>query len=513
MKFSSRLLIFSLGFFCIGAQTLLIREFITSFVSNDLAVAVFFASWFCWIALAAWLVGKSRFLLTWLAKHLILLLLFYLPAFLLQYGLIFQVRKLAGVEAYALFPLLRMLGWALVVNALAGIITGMLFPAACEWFRDRDGGPVSLVYILEALGSLAGGVVITLLLACQVNPMLILLVFFLLLSGPVVLANFAGKNRWRYLAAILPVLLLLAGALRLDRSLMEEIYRLKWVKLLPAENYVGAFQTSQAEYLYGKSGEQWQILRGGGVNEVLPDRESGALTAAVLLCQHPRARQVLVVGGNQNLCRELLRIPQLTGISWAYFDRDYYPRLEKLLPENLSLKDPRLTRLTEDVRIHLAEKKGSYDLVYIDIPLADSAIGNRYFTREFYCLVNQNLAAGGVLGVRLTGGENVIGRETALLGASISRTLRLVFRWQIIKAGEDTWLIASDNSGISGDPDLLEKRFAGLPGAAGIFPPPAIHMLYQPDRERFARQKYDEIQTPGFFLINRDRKPLPIFSA
>ncbi len=60
MRLSRFFVIFSYGLFSIAAQSLLFREFITSFEDNDISVGIFFASWFLWVGGGALLVSKSQ---------------------------------------------------------------------------------------------------------------------------------------------------------------------------------------------------------------------------------------------------------------------------------------------------------------------------------------------------------------------------------------------------------------------------------------------------------------------
>ncbi len=105
MKFARNLLIFSYGLFTIAAQSLLFREFLTTFESNDISVGIFFASWFVWVGLGAIIVNRIPALAKKLLKNIEFLFLLYLPAFILELILIIQARELAGIESYALLPI------------------------------------------------------------------------------------------------------------------------------------------------------------------------------------------------------------------------------------------------------------------------------------------------------------------------------------------------------------------------------------------------------------------------
>ena len=151
MKFARGLLIFSYGLFTIAAQTLLFRQFLTTFEGNDISVGFFFGSWFLWVGLGALLVYRAGSLAEKLLTHIEFLFLAYLPAFILQLILIIQARELVGIESYILLPVTTSIFLSIVVNAPVSIITGMLFPVACRWFQQNQRHQqraVSRVYII-----------------------------------------------------------------------------------------------------------------------------------------------------------------------------------------------------------------------------------------------------------------------------------------------------------------------------------------------------------------------------
>ncbi|MHC4355876.1 MAG: spermidine synthase family protein, partial [Planctomycetota bacterium] len=174
MRFARGSLVFSYGLFSIAAQTLLFREFITAFEGNDISVGIFFGSWFLWVGAGAILARKAKGLAEVLVANIELLLLAYLPAFVLQAVLIINARQLAGIESYALWSVRDMLAASAIVNAPISIVTGMLFPTACRWAGrnqgEQGGGlAVSHVYTLEAVGSFIGGTGVTVLLGFGVT--------------------------------------------------------------------------------------------------------------------------------------------------------------------------------------------------------------------------------------------------------------------------------------------------------------------------------------------------------
>jgi len=527
-------LIFSYGLFSIAAQTLLFREFITTFEGNDISVGIFFGSWFLWVGLGAILVYRAKAFAEILLRNIEFLFLSYLPAFILELLLTIEARQLAGVESYVLLPIRTILLLSIIVNAPVSIITGMLFPIACRWVapvrnsitsnhtaqegKTSNGlgppcflakarrGAVSRVYILEAAGSFCGGLGTTILLGAGFSLARVFLILAFIVSVPVSWVQLGKAKRWIW--AVMPVCILaclLAGA---DRPVMQQVRIIKWAKLFPGDVPYGAFQTAQAEYLYGAHHGQWVAVREGSTCETLPDHESAGRVAAIGLCQNPDAQRVLVVGSGLGLCYELLRLPQIERVTWAHCDSEYVQQVGNFVPAEFKISDRRFDRVAGDIRSLLAQKKRYYDIVILDLPEATSSVLNRYYTLEFYRQVKESLRADGVLAVRVAGGENIMGTELINLGASTKLTLAKVFSRLVLTPGEDTWFIASNSENTTGDPASLRDRFAKIEGAADVFSPQALLSVYLPDRAQAALENYARADLPERLLINRDSRPL-----
>jgi spermidine synthase len=500
------LLIFSYGLFSIAAQTLLFREFITTFEGNDISVGIFFGSWFLWVGLGAILVYRAKAFAEILLKNIEFLFLSYLPAFILELILIIEARELAGIESYELLSIRTILLLSIIVNAPVSIITGMLFPIACRWVQQDRKHAVSRVYILEAAGSFCGGLGATILLGAGFSLVRVFLILAFIVSVSVFWVQVAKAKRWIW--AVVPVCILACLIVGADRPVIQQVRIIKWAKLFPEDVPDGSFQTAQAEYLYGVYQGQWVAVREGSTCETLPDHESAGRVAAIGLCQNPDAERILIVGSGLGLCYEFLRLPQIERVTWAHPDSEYVQEVEDFIPMEFKISDERFHRLAGDIRSLLAEKKRYYDMVILNLPEATSSVLNRYYTLEFYRQVKESLRADGVLAVRVAGGENIMGTELINLGASTKLTLEKVFSQLVLTPGEDTWFIASDSENLTGDPATLRDRFAVIEGTADVFSPQALLSVYLPDRAEAALENYARADLPENLLINRDSRPL-----
>lgn len=515
MKIARIALIFSYGIFSIASQSLIFREFVTTFEGSDISVGIFFGTWFLWVALGALLVYRARTLAEKFLSNIEFLFLGYLPAFILQLILIVQARELAGIESYALWSVRAILLLSIVINAPVSIITGMLFPILCRWFQSDSELPISRVYITEAAGSFVGGLGVTALLGLGVNSMRVFFVLALIVSLSAFFVQFAKRIMQSTRAVIPYVLSFLPGVCVLfglvvgaDEALMRYVRVVKWTKLLPTETLTGSFQTAQAEYLYGLYHDQWIAIREGTVTEAIPDESTSGRIAAIGLCQKPDARRVLVIGSGLGLCRKFLRLSQIEQVTWAHCDSQYVQKVNRFIPAKFRIDDKRFYGLAGDVRSLLEKEKRYYDIVILNLPDATSSVLNRYYSLEFYQQVKESLSSDGVLEVRVAGGENIMGTELVNLGASMKLTLEKTFSRIVLTPGEETWFIASDSESLTGEPATLRDRFARIKGASDIFSPEALLSVYLPDRAASAFESYSGADLPEELLINRDSRPL-----
>ncbi len=503
--------IFAYGLFSISAQTLIFREFITSFESNDITIGIFFACWFLWIAIGAMLVNRSKRLTDFLLANIELLYLSYLPAFILQVLLIIHIRQLAGIAPYMLLSIPAALLLSTLVNAPASFITGLLFPLTCRWVALETTPAVSRVYLLESLGSFIGGLGTTVLLTFGISSVKIFLLLAFVLSLAILPSLFVVSHNSRKIT-VPPVFLLIlflgfAAASGADKPLANYLRIIKWSRLLPADSLTGSFQTAQAEYLYGLYQNQWVAVRQGSVVEAVPDPTSAGRIVALTLSQNPKASRVLVIGSGLGLCREFLQLPQIGSVVWANPDSEYIRRVLEFVPQQMSISDKRFESFTDDPRTSLSRQKEQFDLVIINLPDATSSILNRYFTIEFYEQLKTAIGSSGVLAVRIPAGENIMGTELATIGASTKLTLEQAFSHLVLVPGDNSWFIASD-SNLTGNPGLLRERFASIPGAADVYPPNGLLSIYLPDRAAKAFDAYNAVDLPTEHLINRDSRPL-----
>lgn len=506
-------LIAALGAFALLCQTLLFRDFLTAFEGNELAVGIFFSTWFLWIAVGAWSAWHFEKVSRWLP----LLILLYLPAFTAEHYLILAARTIGNVASYEVFPYRRMIFVAVFTNAPVSFATGFFFPLACRWWEELQNQrkpktnrlAAGQAYVLETFGAIAGGLLVTALLSCGMPAMSVFLAGAFILT---LCAAFASQKPWRIgLAAATLAAMLFMGAGRIWNDF--DAHR-AWNRVLPAGDYRGSFVTPQGEYLYGESSGQFTILSGGHISGVLPGAEHAAEVAALAMSQQPTAARALIIG-NSGLAigAQLAKFPQIQSMAWIHPDPEYPKCLRRVLPDKLRKSLENITLPNGDARTYLASQNGKFDIIILDLSEPDTLSINRFFTQEFFAQVKDALSENGAAALRITGAANYLGGELAYLGASAVTTFGQVFPHTALKPGDETWLFGAKQDVLSKSAKQLEERFTSIPGAAEVYPPEALPALYPADRIAFQRERYQKIleRSGHEALLNSDDHPKALF--
>ena len=507
--------VFALGFFAVVAQALLFRAFLTVYEGNELGISCFFSSWLLWVgagALAARLIPAT--LSCRLLRYFTFLPLVYLPAYAGQLLLIQQSRALAGIESYELFPFARMLPVSFLANAPVSFCTGLLFTLAVKWLSESKPLAVAWVYIWEAAGSCAGGVAATLLLWAGRSPETTMFCAALVVAGAGAAHGWVRRAR---LTGAVP-LLLVVGAIGLGVpghwARVNDLHA--WCRLFPADAYDGSFATPQAYYHFGRHQGQFNVVAWESVVESVPGTEPASEVIAIHLAQKPDARRFLVIGsGSYGICRRLASLPQVERITWLTPDPAYPQKLMEVLPLEFQQGTGAVDIPGVDPRTFLRQSPEPYDLVIVNLPDAATLSLNRYCTREFFELLKQRMSRDGVVGIRVSAGENYMGAELVNLGASVLHTLKAVFKDVALKPGDDTWMIASDSGRLSMFSLELRARYRQVKGAEQVYPADGLISLYSPERidDLLARYRQAETAAVGNSLLNTDREPKALLHA
>lgn len=510
-----RLALLAMGFCATAAQLLILRELLVAFHGNELFLGVIFGNWLIFEAAGSWWAHRradrashpaARFALLQIAIGLACVLgILWIRSFKqfmgIDSGEVLGIAHVAWVSAAALAPL--------------ALMDGALFPFGCRALAlsDKRGGGAARAYMLEALGAFAAGLLFVFYLIERLNPIeLAGVILILSLCSALILLGATQSSRslsavTLALLAMCTLAIALGGARRLD----EFSARILWHghTLIETRNSVYANLAVIAEQ------GQYSFFANGAPYATTPAPEAPMQEIAHLpMLFHARPEQVLVIGGGAGgLLAELLKHPTLVRIDYAEPDPlviETFRRFPTGLTEYELNHAKVVSRLVEGRR-WLRETGTHYDLILVNLPIPATLQLNRYYTLEFFRLVQQRLKPGGILAVNLPGSETVLTPELKALNQTLHATLRGVFAHARIVAGDQNIFVASADPAIASvGPDQLVARLHARSITGGLISAP--YLRYRTDPRRIASLERD-IAASGQQPPNRDMHPRGVTQA
>lgn len=447
-QFGVRLVFILIGFTAVIAQIVLLRELMAVFYGNETSIGLMLASWLFWTAVGSSLAGpvaarvrEPRRLMAGMQ----VLVAATLPATVLA------VRASKGllqtVPGEVLGPGAMLLTSFCALGPLC-LLSGALFMVGSRM------AAAGVVYLWEAVGSSAGGLVAALLLIGHWNSIEIAL----LLAGLNLLA--ASMPRYAAMAGVVVISALLAISgwpQRLESSSQQRFWR--GPPLVATRN---SLYGSLA--VVGTEGSR-SVYENGVVLFNVPDPSAAEEAVHYALLEHPSPRSLLLIGGGVNgSIAQALRHPSLERVDYVELDpaildlaREYFPNEWRALNE-----DPRVHIHVTDGRLFVKTSGLSFDVVIVNLPEPQNAQLNRFYTVEFFREVARRLTPTGLLSFQLRSSENYLSAELAQFLRTIDASLRAVFPEVATIPGETVHFFATQRAGTlaSGASELLARSRA-----------------------------------------------------
>ena len=381
---------FLLGFISAAAQVILIRELMTVFSGHELVFVAVLGVWLVGIAIgSAWTRVKDlRWAFGLLAVPVVLVPLIIIGVRLLKPVLGIPIGGVADMGLVLAATAVLLLPLTAVLGAVFAVLS-------------RQAGGKN-VYALEALGFVAGGILIT-------------WVFFVPLPSLL--------DRWSQQAA--------------------------W----PGYRLITSEQTRYGSIVVVERGGQKSFFENGRHLFTAGDMLSAEEVHAGLLV-HPAPRRVFLIGGGISQAGvEALKQP-LERLDYAQLD----PAVVRIERREVPVKeDPRLYVMTGDPRALLEASRQPYDVIVVNEGDPVSLLAGRFFTQEFFALARAHLAVNGILAVTISSSENYVNAQGKSYARSVKSTLSSVFGHVQVIPGERMTFIASDAPYVL-TADLLTER-------------------------------------------------------
>lgn len=442
----------ALGFSSVATQLSLLRELLGAFSGNELVLGVCLGNWFILMAAGAWL-GEAACRLREPRRAFAAGQLAAAVIPLGQVAAVRVLRDVAFVRGASVGLASTWLG-SLVLLAPYCLVAGALLTLGCRAAAaEPNRGALGPVYLADTAGSVAGGFAFVFVLVPRFD-------HFALLCAPAFLnlalaAHLCWRIRSRWILAAascagasLAALLVLADPDAATTAIQHRGERIVFRTNSPYGRLI-ACESSGLLTFYENGIPMAATENAAQVEEAVH----------YAMCQRPRARQVLLIGGGvAGDALEVLRYGAVRRVTYVELDPAIIGAGQRLAPRNLA--DPRIAVRADDGRRFARRAVEAYDVVIVDLPDPSTSELNRYYTAQFFAEAHRALAPGGVLAFGLGHYENFVGPELARMLSSAHRTLAGVFRNVLMIPGGRVYFLASDGP--------LNQDISGLIESAGV---------------------------------------------
>lgn len=446
-----------IGFSAVVAQVVLMRGLLVLFYGNEVSLGIMLAMWLLWTAVGSALAGRVAYQPTRVLAGLQVLVTLAFPMTIL--ALRAGKSILQPIPGEVVGPGV-MLATSLAALAPFCVISGALFAAGSRVYAVDSGASTSSatgsVYLLEAAGSGAGGLLASLLLVRWLNPFEIAAVLALLNAIAAVSLLARGTKRLATIGMLLAITYFLfpAASARLERSSLAHLWR--GFELLATRNSIYGNLA-----VVGTHGTR-SLFENGLILFSVPDPAAAEEAVHYALLEHPSPSTLLLIGAgvNGSLAQafqhsSIRRVdyveldPTVLQLARRYFPEEW-PRLEA---------DPRVHVHSMDGRLFVKTTAQKFDVIIVNLPDPQTAQLNRFYTAEFFREAAEKLNSGGLLSLQLRAAEDYISPELAEFLRCINRTLGEVFPEVRTIPGETVHFFAATQPAVlaAGSDELIAR--------------------------------------------------------
>ena len=511
------------GFTAIVGQVILIRELLITFSGNELSIGIFFANLLLLEALGSYAASRRIERSHTITLKFILLQNLLSGSLPLVIFLIRTIRTAMGILPGESINMLVLFLCSLFLLLPFGTLNGALFSHACRLLsegQEKNNLIAGKVYVLEALGSVAGGITVTYLALKYLSSFQTahLLFIFTLLTGFFLLnlsdsskKNITGKTS--KIGQIIIVVLFFISSILLLSPLNDYLQKksIQW-------QWKGYQVLSYKNSIYGnvsllKQMDQYILLSNSipMASFPTPDIAFNEDFVHIPFLFHKSAENILLIGGGSDgIIGEILKHP-VQKLDYAELDPLLLETVLKYVPEKdwQDLSDPRIKIHFTDGRFFLRQSKEKYDLIFLNLPDPASLEINRFYTTGFFRMCKERLAEKGLVVFLVPGSSTYLNRELLNLNACLLKTAQQVFRGVMVIPDESSLYLATEDTTL---PDrTIEKNIEEFMlqniDTRMITPTYLKYKLSAQVRERFQ----DQVTVPGDIRINTDLVPAALY--
>ncbi|NIP44610.1 MAG: hypothetical protein GWO41_13080 [candidate division Zixibacteria bacterium] len=366
------------------------------------------------------------------------------------YGAIPRLYDIWNLQPGEVTGLLTMAATAVLSLIILCLFSGALFVGIVQTVSAYSRiTSLSFVYVVESLGSLAGGVLLTFICLTLIPDRYTALLLFLLIVA-IMFIKMDKKLLLMPPRVTVGVMCVFAGVAFALGQFGNQF-----------ENQEVVAQTNTAyQHLTLTEYESQYTLYSDGLSFFSYPQVQEAEEIHLTLWQKADVKNIAMIG----ICPpdKIAEILKYENARVNIFENDkiLLDFLVRYLPEpaGQSYMNPAVSYDWGDPYINITDDGEDYDFVIINISNPTDAVGNRYFTVDFFERLSSHLQDDCVLSFSLPGSAHLIGRDLQEFLGTIYNALRTRFENIKIIPGDDYIFLASNDSAMIGlDTDVLLK--------------------------------------------------------
>jgi len=442
------------GATAMASQIVFLREFLVVFYGNEISIGIILASWLIWGAFGSLVLGRFSDRVSKGVRLFSLCqmsLFFILPLTLLA---VRSSRAVMGVTTGEILGYFPMALTTFIVLSFSCAIMGFMFSLACRIYGrvvDAPARRIAHVYVLEAIGALSGGLLVSYFLIRVLDHVTILFILaFLNLLGSLAMQRHCGsyrlKNTVFRCTAVVLVLGLAAFFAGGGNWFRSRTLDLSW----KGYDVLGSTDSIYGNITVTGRDTQRSFFENGLNLYTVPDALSSEEAVHFALLEDERPEDILLIGGGVgSLLKQILKYP-VKRVDYVELD----PTIISMAREYLDKKDasyldfPEVNIIIEDGRFFVKRTKRTYDCIIVHLGDPYTAQLNRFYTVNFFKEARRILKKKGILSFGLTSAENYIGEELRDYLGSIYFSLKEVFPYIFVIPGDTAYFIATDEKGV-----------------------------------------------------------------
>jgi spermidine synthase len=429
-----RWLIFLLGVLAIINQMIFIREFICVLSGNELIIGIILACWMLLTGFGAFTGRKGNFSKLSLKRGIVMLsALTIIPPMLI--AVLYWLKNMMYPPG-TLINLEISLVAALLLLFPVCFLSGYLFTAFSTLISaSKKTNLTGKAYAIESLGSLAGGIVFSIILGKFFNSFTIfgITIMIILLSGVWMILRVTKKLS---IKLILPGLLIpaLIFIFNPDNFIKKMLY--------PNQELVKNKSTRYGNLVVTKQAGQVNVYENNDLQFYTENVMTNEESIHFPMVQHNNPQNVLLISGG--IAGMIAEIEKYNVKKITYLESN--PEIFRSLKE---YSEPihnsgNVEIIKADIRSFTGKTTQKYDVIILNLPPPSSLGINRFYTKEFFQILKELCSEETVVCTSLPATANYAEENALEVNSSLWKTVGIFFSHRLLMIGEKNYFLASD---------------------------------------------------------------------